>query len=63
MVYLGSSEYKTERVERDDEYWKEKMEAELVYFFNEAMLKELVDSRDARSMDLRDYDEKEKTFI
>lgn len=63
MVYLGPCEYKTETVVRDDDYWKSKMEAELVYFFNEAMLKELVDSRDKRSMELREYDETTKTFI
>lgn len=63
MVYLGSSEFKIEKIERDDEYWRTKMEATLVYFFNEAMLKELVDSRDRRDMELRDYDEKTETFI
>lgn len=64
LVYLGPSEYKIERrIERDDEYWKVKMEAELVYFFNEAMLKELVDSRYTRTMELREYDEESKTFI
>ncbi|KAG4080104.1 hypothetical protein HA402_008175 [Bradysia odoriphaga] len=63
MVYLGSSEFKIEKIERDDEYWRTKMEAELVYFYNEAMLKELVDSRDSRDMELREYDEKTETFI
>lgn len=45
MVYLGSSEFKLEKVDRDGDYWKTRMEIELVYFFNEAMLKELVDCR------------------
>ncbi|XP_037024163.1 uncharacterized protein LOC119066045 [Bradysia coprophila] len=62
MVYLGPSEFKIEKIDRDDEYWKIKMEPELLYFFNEAMLKELVDPRSSRFMELRDYDEKNKIF-
>lgn len=63
MVYLGPSEFKIVKVDRDDEYWKTRMESELMYFFNEAMLKELVDSRHRRYMELRDYDEKNKIFV
>lgn len=63
VIYLGPSAYKIEKVDRNDEFWMKEMKEELVYFFNEAMVKEIVDSRDARTMKLRAYDTKSQTFI
>lgn len=63
VVYLGGSEYKIEKVVRDDDFWINQMEKELVFFYNEAILKELVNSRDERNMELRQYDEISKTFV
>lgn len=39
------------------------MEKELIYFYNEGLLKELVDSRYERGVDLRKYDPQKKTFL
>lgn len=62
MVWLGVEVYKIEIVERDDDYWTTKMKSKLVYFYEAAMLKELVDPRKRRSMELRVYDEITKSF-
>lgn len=63
VIYLGESVYEIiEKIERNDVFWKEKMEKELVFFYNEAMVKEIVDSRDARGMDLRKYNAQSQTF-
>lgn len=63
VVYLGETQYKIEKVARDDNFWTKEMESELVFFFNEAMIKELVNPREERSMELRQYDEATETFI
>lgn len=63
IVYLDENQYKIEKVSRDDDFWNEEMKEELIFFFNEAMVKELVNPRDERSMELRQYDETSKTFI
>lgn len=63
IIYLGESVYEIiEKIERNDEFWKNKMEKELAFFYNEAMLKEVVDPRDARGMDLRKYNAASQTF-
>lgn len=61
VIYL-ENDYEIVELERNDKFWKEEMEKELVYFFNEALLKEIVDSRDEREMELRTYNSKEGTF-
>lgn len=53
---------RVEKIERDDAFWKDKMEAKLLNFFNTAMLPELVDPRKGRSMDIRKFD-KEGNFV
>lgn len=63
VIYLGESVYEILELERNDKFWKNEMEKELIYFYKEALLKELVDPRDDRSMDIRKYDAKEKTFL
>lgn len=49
-------------IQRNEQFWKTTMEQELVYFYNEAMVKELVDSRDARGMELRKYNTQTQKF-
>lgn len=62
LIYCGSDAYEVVEISRDDEFWKKEMEDELVFFYNEALVKELVDSRERRGMDLRRYDPKTETF-
>lgn len=62
VIYLNEEAYEIVELERNDEFWKSRMEKELVFFYNEALLKELVDPRDGRGMDLRVYDSKKETF-
>lgn len=62
MIYLGDDDYEIVEIERNDEFWKQEMEQELVYFYNEALIKELVNPRDERGMDIRKYNPKSQTF-
>lgn len=62
VIFLGVDEYEIVEISRNDVFWKNEMESELVYFFNEALLKELVDPREKRGMELRRYDSTKKTF-
>lgn len=62
VIYLNERAHEIVEIERNDEFWKNRMEKELVFFFNEALLKELVNPRDERGMDLRKYDSKKGTF-
>lgn len=62
VIYLGESIYEIVELERDDKFWKKEMEKELIFFYNEALLKELVNPRLGRNMDIREYNAKEKTF-
>lgn len=41
-------------IQRDDEFWKTKMEAKLVKFYYDCILPELVDPRHSRCMQIRD---------
>lgn len=41
-------------IERDDEFWKTKMEMKLIRFYNECLLLEIVDSRKDRSRPIRE---------
>jgi hypothetical protein len=36
---------KVERIERDEEFWRHKMENQLIKFYSDKMLPELVDPR------------------
>lgn len=63
ILYLGESNYEIIEIERNDKFWKEEMEKELVFFYNEGLLKELVDSRYDRGMEVRKYDTGKKTFL
>lgn len=63
VVWLGDNEVKIKTVERDDKFWDEEVKEKLVYFYNEAMIKEVVDPRRRRKMDLREFDLQSNTFI
>lgn len=63
MIWLGESNYRIIEVARNDKFFDEKMKDKLTYFYDEVMLKELVDSRVSRHMKLRKYDAETLTFI
>lgn len=48
-----NEDIKVERVERDDNFWKEEMEPKLMSFFNEALLPEMINPKQARSKSVR----------
>lgn len=62
MIYLGNEEFEIIEIEKNDEFWKQQMVEELVYFYNEALIKELVNPRLERAMEIRVYNSKSKTF-
>lgn len=62
MIYLGERIYEIIEIGQNHDFWKTEMEKELVFFYNEAMLKEIINSRDERGMDLRKYNATTKTF-
>lgn len=45
---------KVYQIVRDDQFWKSKMEKQLIEFYNDCLLPELVDPRIPRSMEIRD---------
>lgn len=63
MIWLGETSYRIIEIKRDDTFFKEKMEEKLTFFYNECMLKELVDSRVGRHMQLRTYDATTLSFV
>lgn len=62
MIYLGESIYEIIELERNDTFWREEMEKELIFFYNEGLLKELVNPRYDRGMEFRKYDPTKETF-
>lgn len=54
MIWLGKgqNQNQTVKVKRDDVFFHEEMKGKLVFFYKEAMLKELANSRKERKMDL-----------
>lgn len=44
---------KLKKINRDDDFWSKEMKDELLFFFNEAMVKELINSREERNMEQR----------
>lgn len=62
IIYLGEGVYEIIEIERNDEFWNMNMKSELTFFYTEAMLKEIIDPRDARGMDLRKYNSVSQTF-
>lgn len=61
VIYL-ESDFKIEKIYRDDDFWFEKMVKPLVFFYEQAMIKELVDPRIRRTMKLRVYNSVTNTF-
>lgn len=62
VIYLEGHEYEIVEVARNEEFWKKNMQKELVFFFNEALLKEIVDPRFERGMDQRKYNAEKETY-
>lgn len=62
VVVFLETDSRIEKIYRDDKFWYETMEKPLVFFYEQAMLKELVDPRRQRSMKLRTYNPVTKTF-
>lgn len=54
-VWSGENKpLKTEKIERDDQFWEEKMKEKLLTFYMNWLLPEIVDSRRACGMPLRE---------
>lgn len=63
VIYLGEGVYEIVEIERNDDFWMKVMEKELIFFYTEAMLKELVNPRGGeRGMSLRKYNSNSQTF-
>lgn len=63
VIYLGEGVYEIMEMERNDKFWKDVMEKELIFFYSEVMLKELVNPRGGeRGMSLRKYNPKTEKF-
>lgn len=62
VVVWVESEFRIETVYRDDDFWFNTMEEKLVYFYENVMLKEQVDPRKCRQMNLRKYNPTTKLF-
>lgn len=63
VIWLGESNYRIMEVARNETFFKEKILPKLVFFYEECMLKELVDARVGRNMKLRAYDAQTLSFI
>lgn len=62
VIVWVESEFKIERIYRDDTFWAEEMEKKIVDFYENVMVKEQVDPRKQRNMKLRVYNTQTKTF-
>lgn len=62
MIWLGK-EYKILKILRNDDFFETRMKSKLTEFYDEVMIKELVDPRKTRSMGLREYNEELKAFV
>lgn len=62
VVVFVETDLKIDKIYRDDEFWFETMEKPLIFFYEQAMIKELVDPRKRRSMKLRAYNKETKSF-
>lgn len=61
--YEGEPQYRIVEIPKDDSFFEREIKNKLVYFYEEVMMKELVDSRMKRHMELREYDSVQKSFI
>lgn len=53
-AWYGNNLIKTEIIQKDDQFWHEKMEPHLLSFYNDCLLPELVDPRCTRNLQIRD---------
>lgn len=67
MVWLGEvndePQYRIVKIPKDDSFFENNIKKKLLFFYEELMIKELVDSRKKRHMKLREYDAVQKSFI
>lgn len=61
--YKGEPQYRIVEIPKDDSFFENFIQNKLVFFYEEVMIKELVDSRKKRHMKLREYDSVQKAFI
>lgn len=52
-IWTGPGKVKYEYIQRDEQFWKEKMEINLISFYQNCLLPELIDPRMSRNMKLR----------
>ncbi|KAI8431318.1 hypothetical protein MSG28_015863 [Choristoneura fumiferana] len=55
-VWFGDDKIKTQTILKDDKFWSDKMEPNLIAFYKDCLLPELVDPRHPRNMSIRDPD-------
>lgn len=53
-VWYGENKLKMEILQKDDQFWNDKMEPKLLSFYYDCLLPELVDPRHTRNMAIRD---------
>ncbi|CAG9132575.1 unnamed protein product [Plutella xylostella] len=54
-IWTGPGNIKYELINKDDQFWKEKMEIPLIRFYKNCLLPELIDPRFNRNMPLREH--------
>lgn len=59
----GEAQYRIVEIPRDDEFFQTNIKPKLIYFYENVMIKELVDGRKRREMELRKYDLATKSFV
>ncbi len=66
MVWLGEhsgeAQYRIVEIPKDDSFFEQMMKPKLVYFYENVMIKELVDPRKKRALALRKYDTATQSF-
>lgn len=66
MVWLGEcnreAQYRIVEIPKDDSFFETTIKPKVQYFYEQVMMKELVDSRKGRSMKLRTYNRENDSF-
>lgn len=67
MIWLGENsgeaQYRIIDIPKDDSFFEQSMKPKLVYFYENVMIKELVDPRKKRDLALRKYDPVSESFL
>lgn len=65
FIWLGENpnQHQLIEIKRDNAFFSNEIRDKLVLFYNEGMLKELANPRKDRGLDLRQWDEANKTFV